>query len=41
MKEASEDSWKFIMDRCRAGAQFTMDLWYTAWLRSDSLPPPY
>jgi hypothetical protein len=28
----------FILERCRAGAQFTMDLWYTAWLRSATMP---
>lgn len=37
----TDESRKFIMDRCRAGAQLTMDLWYTAWLRSEHLPPPY
>jgi len=31
----------FIMDRCRVGAQFTMDLYYTAWVRSAKLKPPY
>src|SRR5207253_6028037 len=30
----SDESRKFIMERCRVGAQFTMDLWYTAWVRS-------
>ncbi len=35
------ESRQFILDRCRAGAQFTADLWYTAWLRSASLPKPY
>lgn len=35
------DSRAFILDRCRAGAQFTADLWYSAWLRSAKLPPPY
>ena len=32
---------KFILQRCRAGAQFTLDLWYTAWLRSAKMPPHY
>jgi hypothetical protein len=27
----------FVMERCRAGAQFTMDLWYTAWVKSAKL----
>ncbi len=37
----TEESRKFIMERCRAGAQFTVDIWYTAWLRSEKLPPHY
>jgi hypothetical protein len=32
---------KFILDRCRVGAQLTMDLWYSAWLRSAKMPKPY
>jgi hypothetical protein len=28
----------FILARVRAGAQLTLDLWYTAWLRSEKLP---
>jgi hypothetical protein len=35
------ESRQFILDRCRAGAQFTADLWYNAWLRSATLPKPY
>jgi hypothetical protein len=31
----------FVMARCRAGAQFTLDIWYAAWLRSAKLPPHY
>jgi hypothetical protein len=31
----------FILERCRAGAQFTMDLWYTAWLRSAEMEKPF
>jgi hypothetical protein len=34
----TKESRAFILERCRAGAQFTMDLWYSAWLRSESLP---
>lgn len=37
----TEESRKFIMERCQVGAQFTMDLWYTAWLRSAKMPPHY
>lgn len=35
------ESRAFILARCRVAAQFTMDLWYTAWLRSATWPPPY
>ena len=35
------DSRAFILERCRDGAQFTMDLWYNAWLRSAKMRPPY
>jgi hypothetical protein len=35
------ESRRFILERCRAGAQFTMDLWYSAWLRSATMPKPY
>jgi hypothetical protein len=31
----------FILRRCRAGAQLTADLWYTAWLRSATMPRHY
>jgi hypothetical protein len=31
----------FIMERCRVGAQLTMDLYYTAWKKSATLKPPY
>jgi hypothetical protein len=34
----TEESRAFILDRVRAGAQFTLDLWYNAWLRSEKLP---
>jgi hypothetical protein len=33
------ESRAFVMERCRAGAQFTMDLWYSAWLKSAKMPP--
>jgi hypothetical protein len=35
------ESRKFILERCRVGAQFTMDLWYTAWVRSAKMPKHY
>jgi hypothetical protein len=35
------ESRKFILERCRAGAQFTADLWYTAWQRSATMPKHY
>lgn len=41
MSRPTDESRKFIMERCRAGAQFTVDIWYTAWLRSEKLPPHY
>jgi hypothetical protein len=37
----TEASRAWVMARCRAGAQFTMDLWYTAWLKSAKLPAHY
>jgi hypothetical protein len=37
----TEESRKFVLGRCRVGAQFTMDLWYSAWLRSAKMPKPY
>jgi hypothetical protein len=35
------ESRKFVLERCRVAAQFTMDLWYTAWLRSAKMPRHY
>lgn len=37
----TDDSRAFIMARCKAGAQFTMDIWYNAWLKSAKLPAHY
>ncbi len=37
----TEESRKFILERCRVGAQFTIDLWYSAWLRSAKMPKHY
>lgn len=38
-EKPTKESRSFVLERCRAGAQFTMDLWWTAWLRSEKLPP--
>jgi hypothetical protein len=35
------ESRAFILERCRAAAQLTMDLWYSAWLRSEKMPAHY
>jgi hypothetical protein len=35
--KATEESRAFILARVRAGAQFTLDLWYNAWLQSAKL----
>jgi hypothetical protein len=37
----TKESRQFILERCRAGAQFTADLWYTAWLTSAKMPKHY
>ncbi|HEY1379474.1 MAG TPA: hypothetical protein VGF55_21910 [Gemmataceae bacterium] len=37
----TDESRAFVMARCRAGAQFTMDLWYTAWVKSAKVPASY
>ncbi len=37
----TEESRAFVLARCKAAAQLTLDLWYTAWLKSEKLPPPY
>jgi hypothetical protein len=37
----NETSRQFILQRCQVAAQFTLDLWYNAWKRSETLPPPY
>ncbi|HEY2786400.1 MAG TPA: hypothetical protein VGJ05_15645 [Fimbriiglobus sp.] len=31
----------FVLGRCRAGAQFTADIWLSAWKLSEKLPNPY
>src|SRR5438132_7983872 len=35
------ESRALILERCRAAAQFTADVWYNAWLRSAKLAPHY
>lgn len=35
------ESRRFILDRCRCGAQFLVDLYVTAWQRSEKLPPSF
>lgn len=37
-EKPTEESRAFVLARVRAGAQLTLDLWYTAWLRSEKLP---
>jgi hypothetical protein len=41
LEKPTAESREFIMTRCRAATQLTMDLWYTAWLRSATMPPHY
>jgi hypothetical protein len=36
-KKPTDASRAFVMERCRAGAQFTMNVWYTAWVKSAKL----
>jgi hypothetical protein len=37
----TESSRAFILQRCRAGVQFTADLYYAAWKKSALLQPPF
>ena len=37
--DPTDESRGFVLGRCRAGAQLTLDLWYTAWVKSEKLPP--
>jgi hypothetical protein len=37
----TDESRAFVLARCRAGAQFTLDVWWAAWKKSEKLPPPY
>jgi hypothetical protein len=41
IEKPTAESRAFVLQRCRAGAQFTMDLWYSAWLRSATMPKHY
>ena len=38
LDKPTAESRAFVLARVRAGAQLTLDLWYTAWLRSEKLP---
>jgi hypothetical protein len=40
-EKPTDASRAFVLARCRAGAQFTLDIWYAAWKRSATLPPHY
>lgn len=40
-EKPTKESREFILERCRVGAQFTMDVWHNAWLRSAKFPKPY
>jgi hypothetical protein len=37
----TDESRAFILARCKAGAQFTMDVWVAAWKKSATMPPHY
>lgn len=37
----TEESRAFIVKHTRRGAQFTAEMWYSAWLKSATMPPPY
>jgi hypothetical protein len=39
--EPTEESRKFVTERCRMGVQLTMDIWYSAWHKSATMPKPY
>lgn len=38
LDKSTDESRAFILARCRAGTQLTLDLWYTAWVKSEKLP---
>jgi hypothetical protein len=37
----TDESRAFVLARCKAGAQFTMDVWVAAWKKSATMPPHY
>jgi hypothetical protein len=39
--EPTADSRKFILERCRFGAQITMDIWTAAWKKSGNMKVEY
>ena len=39
--KSTDEARKCILERCRAGAQLTEDLWYSAWVQSAKMPKPY
>ena len=40
-EKPTDASRAFVLSRCQAGAQFTLDVWYAAWKKSATLPPHY
>jgi len=37
----TEESRAFIVKHTRRAAQFTAEMWYSAWVKSATMPPPY
>ena len=37
----TEESKAFIVKHTRRATQFTADMWYSAWLKSATMPAPY
>lgn len=37
----TEESRAFIIKHTKRAAQFTAEMWYSAWLKSATMPPPY
>jgi len=37
----TEESRKFVTERCQMGVQLTMDIWYSAWIKSATMPAHY
>lgn len=40
-EKPTDESRAFVLSRCKAGAQLTLDIWVAAWKRSAALPPHY